>query len=120
MKRLFLFSLFLSAICLPVAVMAAPFMVCDPQSGVTHYKLTGPAWLPTNVTAQTDGSLRVDVAGAVVGVTNSITIQACKNRCGLAGGLQLGGPFRLYKTRRSIGTFWDKTGTIIIFGEMLR
>lgn len=71
------FLIVLTALLLSTPAMAAPFMVCDPQTGVTHYKLTGPAWLPTTVTAQPDGSLRVDVVTAIVG-TNNTTVQACR------------------------------------------
>jgi uncharacterized membrane protein len=53
---------------------ASPWLICDPQTGVTSYQLTG--WTPTTVTAQTDGSLRMDVASAVVGTT-TLTIRAC-------------------------------------------
>jgi hypothetical protein len=56
---------------------AAPFMVCDPQATVTTYQLTGPGWVPTNVTAQADGSIKMDVASAVVGIT-SLTVKACR------------------------------------------
>lgn len=78
MKKLFAFFLIvLTALLLSSLATAAPFMVCDPQAGVTFYKLTGPAWLPTNVPAQPDGSLRVDVATAIVGVNNT-TVQACR------------------------------------------
>ncbi len=56
---------------------AAPFLVCDPQAGVTSYKLTGPAWVPATSTAIADGSIRMDVAAATVG-TNAITVSACK------------------------------------------
>jgi hypothetical protein len=59
------------AICL-----AAPFLICDPQAGVTSYQLTG--WTPTTVTAETNGSIRLDVATAVVG-NNSLGIRACKS-----------------------------------------
>ena len=57
---------------------ASPYLVCDPQTGVTHYKLTGPAWVTSPVTAQVDGSLRTDVATSTVGL-NSLTVAACKN-----------------------------------------
>ncbi len=57
---------------------AAPFLVCDPQTGVTSYKITGGgAWITSPVAAQADGSLRVDVSGAPVG-TSSLTVSACK------------------------------------------
>lgn len=58
-------------------IWAGPFLVCDPQAGITSYILTGPAWVPTNVTAQADGSIRMDVAAALVG-SNAITVKACK------------------------------------------
>jgi len=54
---------------------ASPFLICDPQSGVTSYQITG--WSETNVTAQADGSLRMDVADAVQGTTYNLTIAAC-------------------------------------------
>jgi hypothetical protein len=75
-------------------VGAAPFLVCDPQEGVTHYKLTGPAWMPTTATWQpgwvqnnklfmTDpGGTRtpvhviIDVSAALLGITNT-TLAAC-------------------------------------------
>jgi len=54
-----------------------PFLVCDPQEGVTSYLVTGPAWVPTEmVPAQPDGSLKMDVAAATVGV-NSLNVSAC-------------------------------------------
>ena len=54
---------------------ATPFLVSDPQSGVTSYQITG--WSETNVVAQADGSLRMDVADAVQGTTYNLTIAAC-------------------------------------------
>lgn len=57
---------------------ASPFLVCDPQTGVDHYKLTGPAWVPTSTPAQADGSLKMDVASSAVGL-NSLTVAACIN-----------------------------------------
>jgi hypothetical protein len=56
-------------------VFATPFLVSDPQSGVTSYQLTG--WSETNVVAQADGSLRMDVGSAVQGTTYNLTIAAC-------------------------------------------
>lgn len=56
---------------------ANPFIVCDPQTGVTHYKATGPAWVPaTNIPAQADGSLKMDIATSPVGTSN-MTFSAC-------------------------------------------
>jgi len=54
---------------------ASPFLVSDPNAGATSYQLTG--WSETNVTAQADGSLRMDVGSAVQGTTYNLTIAAC-------------------------------------------
>ena len=56
-------------------VFATPFLISDPQAGVTSYQITG--WPETNVTAQADGSLRMDVGSAVQGTTYNLTIAAC-------------------------------------------
>lgn len=58
--------------------MANPFLICDPQAGVTYYRMTGPAWMPTQYTAEVDGSIHMDVSPAIVGTTN-MTIAACKD-----------------------------------------
>jgi hypothetical protein len=61
------------------SAFASPFLVCDPQAGVTSYQLTGPSWVPTiPVPAQADGSIKLDVATASVGA-NSLTAKACKD-----------------------------------------
>ncbi len=57
--------------------ICSPFLVCDPQAGVTSYKLTGPSWVPVTVAAQPDGSIKMDVATATVG-SNVLTVAACK------------------------------------------
>jgi hypothetical protein len=57
---------------------AAPFMVCDPNPGATSYQLTGPAWVPTTVTAQADGSIKLDVAASTIGA-NNLTVKACNS-----------------------------------------
>ena len=61
---------------LPMVAFAGPFLVCDPQAGVTNYKLTGPGWVPASVPAQANGSLRLDLATSTAG-TNSLTVAAC-------------------------------------------
>jgi hypothetical protein len=71
MKTLLSIALILIA----TTVFASPFLVSDPQSGVTSYQLTG--WSETNVVAQADGSLRMDVGSASVGTTN-LTVAACR------------------------------------------
>ena len=74
MKTIFAAFIFVVTLALAIAVYAAPYLVSDPQSGVTSYQLTG--WTPATVSAQADGSLRMDVATAAIGTT-SLTIQAC-------------------------------------------
>jgi hypothetical protein len=59
------------------ALFAAPYLICDPQTGVQYYQITGASWITGNVPAQTDGSLRVDVGSALTGTTN-MTVKACK------------------------------------------
>jgi len=60
-----------------ISVYAQPFLVCDPQAGVTIYKLTGqPAPLPATSTALADGSLKLDLATCPVGTYN-LTVQSC-------------------------------------------
>lgn len=57
---------------------AAPFLICDPQAGITHYKITGDAYWTGNIPAQPDGSIRSDLAGIVSGTYN-IQLSACIN-----------------------------------------
>ena len=64
--------------------LGSPFLICDPQAGVTSYQLTGPAWVPASVAAQADGSLKLDVATATTGA-NSLTVRACKMIDGIWG-----------------------------------
>ena len=62
------FAVFCAVLFVAGIVLASPFIVCDPQATVTFYKVTGPAWVPTaNVTAQPDGSIKLDIATAPVG-----------------------------------------------------
>ncbi len=75
MKRIIL--LVIGIVLMASTVFAGPFLVCDPQTGVTHYKLTGPAWVPATSTAIADGSLRLDIAASTVG-SNALTVAACK------------------------------------------
>ena len=55
---------------------ATPYLMCDPQAGVTSYKVTGLSFVTADVPAQADGSIRLDVAQSPVGV-NAITVSAC-------------------------------------------
>lgn len=72
MKKL----LILLFVLIPSLGWGAPFLVCDPQAGVTTYKLTGPAWVPATVPAQPDGSIKMDVSAATVG-ENALQVAAC-------------------------------------------
>ena len=77
MKKILLIVLAMAFMVLMAgSVFAAPFLVCDPQTGVTSYQLTGPSWVPATAPAQPDGSIKLDVATAVIGV-NSLTVKAC-------------------------------------------
>ena len=72
MKKLIL----IAVICLlSTTSFAAPFLVCDPQSGVVGYEITG---LGDKITfiAQQDGSLRYDLASIQSGTYN-LTVAAC-------------------------------------------
>lgn len=73
MKKLLLIVAFLL---IPALGLASPFLVCDPQAGITTYKLTGSAWVPVSVPAQTDGSIKMDLAASTVG-NNALTVAAC-------------------------------------------
>jgi hypothetical protein len=57
-----------------VTAFASPFLISDPNPGATSYQLTG--WTPSTIAAQSDGSLRMDVASASVGTT-PLTVKAC-------------------------------------------
>ena len=77
MKKISL-SLMAIILLIPALVFADPFLVCDPQTGVTSYILTGPEWVPTSVIAQSDGSIKMDVAAASNG-SNPLTVSACND-----------------------------------------
>ena len=67
--------LFAIIFCLIAApLFASPYIVCDPQSGVTHYKITG--WSVVTKAAEVDGSVKLDVATASSGTTK-MTFSAC-------------------------------------------
>lgn len=61
----------------PIYGMCAPYLVCDPQATVTHYKVTGDAYWTANVPAQADGSIRSDLQGIGTG-NHNIQVKACK------------------------------------------
>lgn len=74
MKRLFLTLVLILS--LAGMAQANPFIVCDPQTGITHYKVTGGAWVMSPVSAQADGSIKMDIVTAPVGTSN-LTFSAC-------------------------------------------
>jgi hypothetical protein len=59
-------------------------LVSDPQSGVTHHRILGMDWITGNVTtplivaAQTDGSLKKDIASSPSG-TFTLSVSSCIN-----------------------------------------
>lgn len=71
MKKLLVIVFILFA----TSALASPFLVSDPATGVTYYKITGLPWIDV-VPAQADGSLKADVALSPIGV-NNITASAC-------------------------------------------
>lgn len=77
MKKMFSIAVILLLVICASAARAAPYIVCDPQAGITDYKITGPAWVPATVPAQADGSIKMDVAASTTGI-NAITVAACK------------------------------------------
>ena len=60
----------------PVMAFASPFIVSDAQQGISHYMVIIDGGVVTEVPAQADGSLKVDVATVSTGQHN-ITIRAC-------------------------------------------
>ena len=71
MKKILVIGMILFA----TSVFASPFLVSDPASGVTFYKITGLPWIDV-VPAQADGSLKTDVALSPLGV-NNVKVSAC-------------------------------------------
>jgi hypothetical protein len=59
------------------AVQASPFIVCDPQATVTHYRITGDPFWTTTVIAQSDGSIKTDIGNIPPG-THNINVSACR------------------------------------------
>ena len=72
MKKLIVLGIILFT----TSAMASPFLVSDPATGVTLYKITGPGWTPSACGIEPDGSLKADVSGAPVGTTQ-LTVTAC-------------------------------------------
>ena len=60
MRKLFLT---LILVLFPVFCFAAPFLVCDPQVGVISYALEVNGVFTAGLAAETDGSIKYDLAG---------------------------------------------------------
>jgi len=74
MKR---FILIMTILLFPIEALCSPFLVCDPQATVTHYKITGDAFWTGNIASQADGSLRTELATIPVG-THTVQAVACR------------------------------------------
>jgi len=74
MKR---FILIMTILLFPINALCSPFLVCDPQATVTHYKITGDAFWTGNIASQADGSLRTELATIPVG-THTVQAVACR------------------------------------------
>jgi hypothetical protein len=61
--------------------LLSPFLVCDPQAGVTYYTITGDPFFTGNIPAQADGSIKKDLAGIPAG-THTIQAVACSELWG--------------------------------------
>ena len=76
MKKLIL-ALFLVLISFPCLAIANPFLVCDPQTNVTHYVITGDINVTVPATDLGDGTfrLKLDLAG-ISGGTYDLEVKA--------------------------------------------
>jgi hypothetical protein len=76
-RKVILTALILAAFTLLIVAKsnAAPFLVCDPQSGVVGYEITG-LGEPVSFVAQPDGSLKYDLASLPNG-SYSGSVAAC-------------------------------------------
>jgi len=79
MRRV-LFTLFVLFIA--TSAFAQPYLVCDPQAGVVRYEIANLGLLSsTTIPAQTDGSIKYDIATLAVG-TYTIAVRACNDLWG--------------------------------------
>ena len=73
MKKLLFLSIMLTAVVLFAALaLASPFLICDPQTNVTHYVITGDINVTVPATDLGDGTVRLqyDLAGITEGTFN--------------------------------------------------
>ena len=77
-RKVILTALILAAFTLLIVAKsnAAPFLVCDPQSGVVGYEITGLNPETVTFVAQPDGSLKFDLSSVNSG-TYTLTVAAC-------------------------------------------
>ena len=78
MKRLLLIT---AILLFPIEALCSPFLVCDSQATVTHYKITGDAFWTGNIASQADGSLRTELATIPVGA-HTVQAVACRTSDG--------------------------------------
>lgn len=73
-KKLFtlITVLFFIVLLVPVLAFASPFLVCDPQTNVTHYVITGDINVTVPATDLGDGTVRLqyDLNGITEGTFN--------------------------------------------------
>jgi len=77
MKRLILLATFCLVLIVLASISFADSLVCDPQAGVTDYRVLGLNPSVTIVTAQPDGSVKYNVGAMAPGSYNG-TIEAGK------------------------------------------
>jgi len=74
MRKLFtlITILFSIALFVPALAFASPFLVCDPQTNVTHYVISGDINVTVPATDLGDGTVRLqyDLAGITEGTFN--------------------------------------------------
>lgn len=78
MRKIIFMLIIMLSILLPLSVWAAPFLGCDPQTGVEKYRVNLPSAGIVNElsNAVTDGSARHDIGSWPAGTFNDGTIEA--------------------------------------------
>jgi hypothetical protein len=62
-------------------ILLSPFLVCDPQAGITSYQITGLSPTMVSTDAETNGSIKYDMASTPAG-SYSIQVKACQEPWG--------------------------------------
>ena len=82
MKKLLLgLFMFLGLFVFSAAGYAAPFLVCDPQEGVTEYELDIDGTVLTGIAAEADGSIKYSMDAWLNTGTHSL-VGRCRNAWG--------------------------------------